>query len=97
MKELYNKIQEWFSRIRKDDHLHFEFTTSISFVTSKIIQYAFGGDVPVAATVGALTAFGVGIFKELCIDYVWRHTEFDWKDIRANVVGSVTGAIMSLV
>ena len=97
MKKLFNKIQEKLMSIGKDKHLHFECTTAISYFVSKLDQYVFGRDRYVAATIGAIAAFMVGFVKELCVDFLWRDESFDLNDIKANLVGSITGATMSLV
>lgn len=97
MKKLINKIQDKLMTIRPDSHLHFECTSFISYMVAKLDQYIFGRDKYVAATIGAIAAFMVGLVKELCVDFLWRGERFDVSDIKANLIGSVTGATMSLV
>ena len=96
MKKLFNKIQDWFAQISKESHLHFEFTTGISYIVSKVLQYCSSRDSISAAMFGAVTAFNIGLIKKFFIDYIWRNEVFDWNDIKANLIGSITGATMSL-
>lgn len=96
MKKLFNRIQDWFAQISKENHLRFEFTTGISYIVSKVLQYCSSRDSISAAMFGAVTAFNIGLIKEFFIDYIWRNEVFDWNDIKANLIGSITGATMSL-
>lgn len=97
MKKLFNKIQNWFGSIPKDTHLHIEFTTLISYIVSKITQYGFAQDRYVGAAIGAIAAFGVGIAKEVCIDFFWRNEDIELRDLKNDLIGAATGAVMSLV
>lgn len=97
MKKIYNKIQDALGSIPSDKHLHFEATSGIAFIVSKLDQVIFMRDPAVAATIGAITAFMVGLVKEVAIDFIWREEQFDGKDITANLTGAITGAVASLI
>lgn len=97
MKELFNKIQDWFASIPNDAHLHFEFSLFIAFIASKIAQCGFTLDSSVSALVGAAVSFAAGLFKEFCIDLLWRGGNVELRDLKNDLIGATTGAIMSMV
>lgn len=97
MKELFNKIQNWFASIPNDAHLHFEFSLFIAFIISAICQRCFTLDLSMSAIIGAITSLAVGVFKEVCIDLLWRKGFVGFRDLKNDFIGAITGAAISLV
>ena len=90
---LYNKIADRLAGIGSDKYLHFLACQMISFLTAKI------GGCFVSAGWALLAGFSfaalLGFAKELW-DRQQKENRFDRKDIYADLIGAVTGAVMSL-
>lgn len=96
MKLLINKIQDFFFQIRNDLHLHFEFTLFISFIISKLLNLTSLDKYSSAAISSCITIL-IGISKEVFIDKILRGEYIDITDIKADIIGAVTGSVQSLI
>lgn len=67
-----------------------EFTTILWAVTPNEIVYLF-----FSAILALMLTYAIGGFKEVYDD---RHGGFfDWKDVKADVLGGITGAILAVL
>lgn len=95
MKAILSRIFEALKSVRKDDWMHFTVSLVMVFVLSVVVAAVIpdGLGYRVAAAVAALVAtVALGVYKELSIDEV-----VSIADLRADVLGAVAGAIMSVL
>lgn len=80
MKNIITKIVD---KVGSDKVMHAE---TCALISAAVTRYAHN------AIVGVLVALGVGVLKELYD--MTTGEEFDWRDVAADAVGAVTGAVM---
>lgn len=80
MENLITKIVD---KVGSDKVLHVE---TCALISAAVTRYTHN------AVIGAAVAFGVGLLKEAYDKATGE--EFDWKDVAADAVGAVAGAVM---
>lgn len=78
-----NLITKIVNKVGSDKVLHVETCALISAVVTRYTHNAI---------IGAAVAFGVGLLKEAYDKATGE--EFDWKDVAADAVGALAGAVM---
>lgn len=84
---MLNRIKEWLCGFTADKYVHVIVCLIISLVVARIVPFG----TLLSAAHGLLTAMLVGLTKE------WVDDEFDWGDIKADFVGALLGALLSLI
>lgn len=78
-----NIITKIVDKVGSDKVMHAE---TCALISAAVTRYAHN------AIVGVLVALGVGVLKELYD--MTTGEEFDWRDVAADAVGAVAGAVM---
>lgn len=82
------------NKISNDKYAHFIACQLITWAVSKVMQWC-GVSVVLSILAGVFAAMLVGACKEL-YDKVVQHETFDIEDIKADALGAVVGAVMSM-
>lgn len=100
MKNLYNKISELLCSFSQDKYVHYIVMLIFTFLFAKLITFAFtyiGCNYPTLFAIALTTIIGlvIGIGKEK-----WdlkREGVFDNNDIKADILGIISGCLMSII
>ena len=100
MKNLYNKISELLCSFSPDKYVHYIVMLIFTFLFAKLMTFAFtyiGCNYPTlfAIALTAIIGLVIGIGKEK-----WdlkREGVFDYNDIKADILGIITGCLMSII
>ena len=84
---MLNRIKEWLCGFTADKYVHVIVCLIISLVVARIVPFG----ALLSAAHGLFTAMLIGLAKE------WVDDEFDWGDIKADFVGALLGALLSLI
>lgn len=84
---MLNRIKEWLCGFTADKYVHVIVCLIISLVVARIVPFG----ALLSADHGLFTAMLIGLTKE------WVDDEFDWGDIKADFVGALLGALLSLI
>ena len=84
---MLNNVKEWLCGFGGDKYVHVITCLVIALVTARIVPFG----TLLSAAHGLLAAMLVGLAKE------WVDDEFDWNDIKADAVGAMLGALLSLI
>lgn len=89
---MFNRIADYLAGIGVDKYIHFNACMFIAFFMSRAVHLFFG---PCASAVaGFIVAVGVGYAKER-IDSRRKGNGFDKADMMADIIGAVSGSLMS--
>ena len=80
--------------INKDKWYHFIICFLITFIFAIIFNLFIS--VPISIILGIILSLFIGIGKEIYDKYSPNHY-FDWKDILADLLGSIFGGIISII
>lgn len=84
---MLNRIKEWLCGFTADKYVHVIVCLVIALVVARIVPFG----ALLSAAHGLFTAMLIGLTKE------WVDDEFDWGDIKADFVGALLGALLSLI
>lgn len=100
MKNLFNKFSKWMCGIASDKYAHFLCSMLIAFIVSALM-FAFAGMLssPMSKNGTALLGFGaayfVGVVKEKIDEN--KGGTFDFRDLEADTLGAMIGALMFII
>lgn len=80
-------------KIGVDKYLHFIVCLLISFITSKLINVF--STLLISLFAGFLFAVFIGVLKEVYDSYQ-QNNYFDKNDLKADIIGSIIGVLMSI-
>ncbi len=100
MKNLYNKIAEWLCSFRSDKYVHFIIMLIFTFLFAKLMKFVFtytGCNYPILLATGSAVLIGliVSFGKE-----EWdlkREGVYEKSDVIANIIGIISGCLMSII
>ena len=100
MKNLYNKISELLCSFSPDKYVHYIVMLIFTFLFAKLMSLAFtyiGCNYPTlfAIALAAISGLAIGIGKEK-----WdlkREGVFDYNDIKADILGIISGCLMGII
>lgn len=84
---MLNKVKEWLCGFTADKYVHVFVCLVIALVVARIVPFG----TLLSAAHGILAAMLIGLAKE------WVDDEFDCGDIKADAVGALLGALLSLI
>jgi hypothetical protein len=87
------KILDWIALIPLDKLLHFDACMFIAFFVAKIFSLILPKWI--GALIGFTVAMIFGVLKEIYDSKGYGNVE--WKDIKADLIGAVTGSLMALI
>jgi hypothetical protein len=87
---MLNSIKEWLCGFTGDKYVHVMACHLIAFLVAKVAALFVGRYI--GAAIGAVVAMGAGIIKEYIVD------DFvDMDDIKADLIGSLSGSLLSII
>lgn len=91
------KLAEWLCSFSSDKYVHYIVCLIGTLVMSKIIVLLCHCPAYKGAVTAAVVFFFIGLFKE-SFDTIYENLEkYDWYDVKADVFGLITGALLSLL
>lgn len=88
---------KWLFNIALDKWLHITVSMIIVCIIALISIAGWNCSNIIAAIIGTICAFCIGLLKEIVWDFVLGYGFFDIKDIYANFIGSLMGFLLSWV
>ena len=91
------KLAEWLCSFSSDKYVHYIVCLIGPLLVSKILVLLCHCPAYKGAVTAAIVFFFIGLFKE-SFDTIYEKLErFDWHDVKADVFGLITGALLSLL
>lgn len=91
------KLAEWLCSFSSDKYVHYIVCLIGTLVMSKIIVLLCHCPAYKGAVTAAIVFFFIGLFKE-SFDTIYEKLEkYDWHDVKADVFGLITGALLSFL
>lgn len=100
MKNQFNKFSKWMCGIASDKYAHFLCSMLIAFIASALL-FALAGmiSLPMSKNGTAVLGFGaayiIGVVKEKIDEN--KGGAFDFKDLTADTLGAIIGALMFII
>lgn len=84
-------MKKWFLNIGLDKWLHIAMCFVITCFVAILDVAEWGRPYAVAACIGAIVAFLIGVLKEIVWDFMLDRGSFDLKDLLSDFIGSMLG------
>lgn len=84
-------MEKWFFNIGLDKWLHIMICFAITCCVAILDVAEWNRTYAVAACIGAIVAFLIGLLKEIVWDFILGRGSFDLKDLLADFIGSAIG------
>lgn len=91
---MFNRVANYLAGIGVDKYIHFNACLFIAFGVSAVLSLWV--NVNVATIIGAISPATIGYGKEL-IDRKKKGGKFDFKDMKADILGAIIGGLMSVL
>lgn len=91
------KLAEWLCSFSSDKYVHYIVCLIGTLLVSKILVLLCHCPAYKGAVAAAIVFFFIGLFKEF-FDTIYENLEkYDWHDVKADVFGLITGALLSFL
>lgn len=91
------KLAEWLCSFSSDKYVHYIVCLIGTLLVSKILVLLCHCPTYKGAVTAAIVFFFIGLFKE-SFDTIYENLEkYDWHDVKADVFGLITGALLSFL
>lgn len=88
-------MMKWLFNIALDKWLHITVSVIIVCIVALMDVAEWNRPSVIAAAIGAICAFCIGLLKEIIWDFMFGRGSFDIKDICADLIGSLMGFLLS--